>query len=122
MPNWNYNAFSVSLLAEAFRGTGDRRYLSNALHKAKAGVLPGQARNGRWMDPHNARTPYHLILLRSLNDLRIAMAKEPGAARTEIDTAAALAVDALIVEFEALGVTNTSFALHEFNPPETPSQ
>ena len=113
VPNWNYNAFSVSLLAEAFRGTGDRRYLSNTLHKARAGVLPGQARNGRWMDPHNARTPYHLILLRSLNDLRIAMAKEPGATRTEIDTAAALAVDALIVEFEALGVTNTSFALVE---------
>ena len=114
VPNWNYNAFSVSLLSRAYKASGDRRYLTNALLKAKLGVLPGQAPNGRWIDPHNARTAYHFILLRGLNDLRDVLRDEP-AARAELDSAANRAVAAMITEFEALGVTNTSLALRELS-------
>jgi hypothetical protein len=68
--NWNYNSFTVHLLAEASRVTGARRYLDAATARARLGVLPGQIpdgpRAGRWADPHNARPAYHYIMLRSL--------------------------------------------------------
>lgn len=70
VPNWNYNSFSVWLLAELHRVTGDARYLASAKEKTRLGVLPGQLpdgpREGRWLDPHNARPNYHYILTRSL--------------------------------------------------------
>jgi len=70
VPNWNYNSFSVWLLAELHRVTGDARYLDSAKEKTRLGVLPGQLadgpREGRWLDPHNARPNYHYILTRSL--------------------------------------------------------
>lgn len=71
--NWNYNSFSVWLLARASRVTGNRAYFEAALLKAKLGVIPGQLvdgkNKGRWMDPHNARAVYHFILLRGLGEL-----------------------------------------------------
>lgn len=88
--NFNYNAFSVSLLARA--GMHDE-----ALHKWRVGVAPGQARNGRWVDAHNARTVYHVILLRALADL--------GPGDAEAEAAARAATRALLDEFDAAGVT-----------------
>lgn len=71
--NWNYNAFSVSLLARAFAATGEARFLEAARHKALVGMIPGQLtdgpRAGRWLDPHNARPAYHYLLLRGLAHL-----------------------------------------------------
>lgn len=68
--NWNYNSFSVWLLAELHRVTGEARYLEAAREKTNLGVLPGQLtdgpRAGRWLDPHNARPNYHYILTRAL--------------------------------------------------------
>jgi hypothetical protein len=64
--NWNYNAFSVGLLAQLARTTNDSRYLNAAIRKAEIGVLPGQLKSGRWFDPHNASAVYHNILLRDL--------------------------------------------------------
>lgn len=68
--NWNYNSFSVFLLAETYRMTGNEKYLASAKKKALLGVLPGQLtegpRRGRWADPHNARPPYHYIMIRGL--------------------------------------------------------
>ena len=59
VPNWNYNAFSVYLLANAARAAGRPRYLESAKLKARLGIYPGQLtdgpRRGRWADPHNAR-------------------------------------------------------------------
>ena len=49
--NWNYNAFSVRLLAETWRATGEARYRDAALDKARYGVMPGQLRSG----PHAGR-------------------------------------------------------------------
>lgn len=87
--NFNYNAFSVSLLARA--GMKEA-----ALEKFRVGVAPGQAKNGRWVDPHNARTVYHVIILRALADL----GRSP-----EVDAIAQPAIRALLDEFDAMGIT-----------------
>jgi hypothetical protein len=100
-PNFNYNAFSVSLLAEAYRLHHDERFLQAALHKFRVGVAPGQAANGRWMDAHNARTVYHIIILRALGDLAAVVKAE----RPEIDALAKPAIQALLDEFDAMGIT-----------------
>jgi hypothetical protein len=72
-PNWNYNSFSVHLLAKAHAVTHDAKYLDAARTKAILGVIPGQltdgAYAGRWMDPHNARPAYHYIMLGALAQL-----------------------------------------------------
>lgn len=98
--NFNYNAFSVSLLAHAFRLTKDERFLKGALQKFRVGVAPGQAPNGRWMDAHNARTVYHIIILRALGDLALVVRDE----RAEIDAVARPSIKALLDEFDAMGI------------------
>jgi hypothetical protein len=106
--NFNYNAFSVGLLAHAFQATGDARYLEGALRKAELGVLPGQAPNGRWLDPHNARTVYHLIILRALHDLWAALPVERQPERATVSQAAGRATSALLDEFAQAGVTTVA--------------
>ncbi len=100
--NFNYNAFSDSLLAHAARVTGDAKYLDGALRKFRVGVASGQAPNGRWLDPHNARTVYHLIILRALGDLATAL---PAGKRGEVELVAKPATRALLDEFDAMGLT-----------------
>ncbi|MFN7561988.1 MAG: hypothetical protein ACK5TH_09430 [Prosthecobacter sp.] len=87
--NFNYNAFSVSLLARA--GMQEA-----SLQKLRVGVAPGQAKNGRWIDPHNARTVYHVIILRALADL---------GRSAEVDAITQPAIRALLDEFDAMGIT-----------------
>lgn len=87
--NFNYNAFSVSLLAQSGRRDA-------ALEKFRLGVAPGQAANGRWLDPHNARTVYHVIILRALGDL---------GRSEEVDAVTRPAIRALLDEFDAMGIT-----------------
>jgi hypothetical protein len=71
--NWNYNSFSVFLLSNAYRVTGNRFYLESAKEKARLGVCPGQLlsgpNRGRWCDPHNAEFVYHYIIMRGLGAL-----------------------------------------------------
>jgi hypothetical protein len=70
--NWNYNAFSVGLLARLAAVTREEekeKYLAAAVKKAEVGVLPGQMSGGRWFDAHNACAVYHNILLRELLEL-----------------------------------------------------
>jgi len=69
VPNWNYTAFSVGLLARLATATGEAKYLEAAVKKADIGVLPGQLPGGRWFDAHNACAVYHNILLRELLEL-----------------------------------------------------
>lgn len=74
--NWNYNAFSVGLLARLSIATGDAKYLEAAVRKADVGVLPGQMANGRWFDAHNACAVYQNILMRELLELLRALPPE----------------------------------------------
>jgi hypothetical protein len=103
--NFNYNAFSVSLLALAFRFSGDTKYLDGALKRFRVGVAPGQAPNGRWIDAHNARTVYHVIILRSLGDLASVLPAERKTERAELNEVTRPAVKALLDEFDAMGIT-----------------
>ena len=64
--NFNYNSFSVWLLARFFEETHERKYLDAALQKLRVGVLPGEMENGRWVDLHNARPAYHWIMIRAM--------------------------------------------------------
>jgi len=98
--NFNYNAFSISLLAHQYRLNRDSQYLEGALKKLRVGVAPGLAPNGRWMDAHNARTVYHIIILRALGDLASVMPDH-----SEVDVVALPAVKALLDEFDAMGIT-----------------
>lgn len=78
--NWNYNSFSVLLLAEVYRLTGDDKYLASAKRKTRLGLLPGQLtegpRTGRWADAHNARPAYHYIMVRGLAALAAVLPKD----------------------------------------------
>lgn len=83
--NWNYNAFSVGLLARLAIATGDEKYLNAAVKKAEIGVLPGQMPGGRWFDAHNASAVYHNILLRDLFELLHALPAEHACRPTLLD-------------------------------------
>jgi hypothetical protein len=74
--NWNYNAFSVGLLARLATATREARYLDAAVEKAEIGVLPGQMATGRWFDAHNACAVYHNILMRELLELLHALPED----------------------------------------------
>ena len=113
-PNWNYNSFSVALLAKAFAVTGDRKYLEAATRKARLGVIPGQLtdgpRAGRWLDAHNARPAYHYIMLRGLAALAAAMPKDDPA-RPEIMQSLQLGLRARNEDFLGPGAPNKDYAM-----------
>lgn len=112
--NWNYNSFSVRLLARAFRSTGDARYLDSAVRKARIGMLPGQLadgpRAGRWFDPHNARPAYHYLMMGALAELAFAMPVSHEH-RPEILRALSLGLKTRNSEMVARGVMNKESAL-----------
>ncbi|MBU4460482.1 MAG: hypothetical protein KJ579_07945 [Verrucomicrobia bacterium] len=113
-PNWNYNSFSVHLLARTCAATGDAKYLESAVRKARIGVIPGQLvdgpRAGRWVDPHNARPAYHYIMLRALAQLAAVMPPQH-ANREEILRSLALGLKARNTEILRQGVMNRDKAL-----------
>lgn len=103
--NFNYNAFSVALLCEAMRASEKTEYLDAALAKFRLGVAPGQAPNGRWLDPHNARTVYHVIILRAIGALLETLPEDRADELAEGRAIADSAVTALLDEFDAMGIT-----------------
>ena len=123
--NWNYNSFSVHLLAKAFAVTGEQQYLESAKKKALIGVLPGQLtdgpRAGRWLDPHNARPAYHYIMLRALAQLAAVLPADDSS-RSDVMRALTLGLKTRNAEIlsqgamnkdkvtETLLLVNTSFA------------
>lgn len=112
--NWNYNSFSVWLLAKAFAVTGEKRYYDAAVKKATLGVMPGQLldgpRAGRWLDPHNARPAYHYIMLRALAQLLSVMPPDE-AHRPEILRALTLGLKARNAEIISQGAMNKDKAI-----------
>jgi hypothetical protein len=109
--NFNYNAFSLALCARAYAATQDRKYLDFALARWRACIAPGQLKRGRWVDPHNAKTVYHLILVRAAQELFAVTPETEPAARAQLLRATRLGVATVIDEFTAVGVTNFSYAL-----------
>jgi hypothetical protein len=112
--NWNYNSFSVRLLARAFATTGDAKYLDAAVRKARLGVIPGQLtdgpRAGRWIDPHNARPAYHYIMMCALAQLAAVMPPSHEH-RAEITRSLALGLAARNAEMVTRGVMNKDHAI-----------
>lgn len=112
--NWNYNSFSVYLLAKAFEVSGDQKYLAAATTKTRLGVIPGQLTDGqyagRWVDPHNARPAYHYIMLRALAHLAMVMPKDDPA-RPEILQSLKLGLRARNQDFLGPGAPNKDHAM-----------
>ncbi|MGL5810879.1 MAG: hypothetical protein ACRCYQ_13130 [Nocardioides sp.] len=109
VPNWNYNSFSVALLARAYRATGEPVYLEGAIHKAIVGVLPGQLAEGRyagrWYDAHNARPAYHYLVLSSLIELAVAV-PDRSPSRAKIQQALELGLRSRNLEIVGRGAPN----------------
>lgn len=105
--NWNYNSFSVHLLAKFFAVTHERKYLDAATRKALVGVIPGQLtdgpRIGRWLDAHNAKPEYHYIMMRGLAQLAAVMPKADPA-RPEVMRSLQLGLRARNQDFTGPGV------------------
>ncbi|MBA4019803.1 MAG: hypothetical protein C0483_21770 [Pirellula sp.] len=112
--NWNYNSFSVYLLAHAYRVTRDVKYLESAKKKVRLGVLPGQLtlgpHKGRWADSHNARPAYHYIMIRGLTALLNVMPADDPERKTIIDCVRQ-ALLARNNEFETKGIMNVDSSL-----------
>ncbi len=112
--NWNYNSFSVYLLAQTYRATGDIRYRDAALDKTLYGILPGQLREGahagRWHDPHNARPAYHYIMLRALASLATTLPADDSD-RLRIEAALRLGLRARNADFLGPGAANKDKAM-----------
>ena len=105
------NAAAISLLCVANRILGERKYADVAWSKFQVGVGPGQAANGRWIVPFEARTPHHFVLLRSLHDLIESL--PVGTDRQRLLEASQKAVKAVLDEVETLGVPLTSNTVQE---------
>jgi len=110
VPNWNYNAFSVHLLARLYRENTEKRYLETALKKLRLGVFPGQMENGRWVDPHNARRSYHCIMLNAILETYQAMpAGYPE--KDEVFHHLYIGIENLVTEILKCGVSAFDFPL-----------
>ena len=112
--NWNYNSFSIHLLAKAFAVTGEAKYMEAALHKARIGVIPGQLtdgpRAGRWLDPHNARPAYHYIMMTALAQLAVVLPPSHEH-RAEVLRALSLGLQSRNSEMVSHGVMNKDSAI-----------
>ncbi len=112
--NWNYNSFSVYLLANAYRVTHEAKYLEAAKEKARLGVLPGQLQEGqykgRWADQHNARPAYHYIMIRGLTSLWAVLPADD-AELEPIASTIRTAMQTRNAEFVSQGVMNVDSAL-----------
>ena len=112
--NWNYNSFSVRLLAKAFEVTRESNYLAAATHKALVGVIPGQLTEGpyagRWFDAHNAKPAYHYIMMSALAQLALVM-PENDPARPEVMRALRLGLLARNKDFLGPGAPNKTKSL-----------
>lgn len=112
--NWNYNSFSLQLLAQAHAATKDERYLAAARRKFLFGVQPGQLgegpRAGRWADAHNARPAYHYIMVRAMASL-LAVMPEEDSARPALIACLRLALLARNPEFASKGIMNVDSSI-----------
>jgi hypothetical protein len=78
--NFNYNGFTAAFLARLGQSTGETRYTDEAVARIRLGVLPGMIANGpfagHWIDPHNERLVYRLIMIRQLATVASVLPKD----------------------------------------------
>ena len=113
MPHFVANAASAGLLARSYLDTKQDKYLDGLTGKLTLGVLPGQAENGRWIDPYSATTSNHLTILRALQDSWEAIPAGRGALRDALKESIGLAMASLLAECKALGVPPQGNALRD---------
>lgn len=120
--NWNYNAFSVWVLARAYRVTKDKRFLLAAIDRTRLGVLPGQMGNGRWFDQHNALPWYHNIIMWGCVELCLACREANHPFLDTIEKRTLLGIDSMAAETNAFGIRSPdivrtlAFASMAFGP------
>ncbi|MFA5448949.1 MAG: hypothetical protein WC292_00715 [Clostridia bacterium] len=112
--NFNYNAFSVKLLSELFEVTGNNKYLNGAIKKVRLGIMPGLCSSGRYFDGHNAKTVYHLIIVRGLLSVSRAL-WEAGIGLMDIEQALKLAIKGMTDEIMDKGANNQSACIQCFS-------
>jgi hypothetical protein len=113
VPNFHYNAYSLSLICEVYRVTGDKAYLDSVQKKHAIGIASGQSPNGRCVHPECARTASHVVLLRAFHDLEEVL--PAGKERENVAATARLAVKALVEEADKLGAPVTSYTVQELS-------
>jgi hypothetical protein len=68
--NFNYNGFTAAFLARLGAATGEAAYLNEGIARLRLGVLPGMIADGpyagHWIDPHNERLVYRLLMIRQM--------------------------------------------------------
>ncbi len=113
--NWNYNAFIVGFFVEVFHATEDPVWLERALDRARFGVLPGLIQEGEdaghFVDPHNERLAYRIIMARSLAQLSGALASARHPALGEIEPQAQLMIMAIENQMRANNGVNSGAGL-----------
>jgi hypothetical protein len=114
VPTFHHTACSVSLLCQAYHVSAKRReYLDRALKMYWLGLAPGQTPGGRWINPLDARTSNHVILLRALHDLEEALPR--GKDKDAVAAAAGRAVSSLLEEATKLGAPLTTLTVQELH-------
>jgi hypothetical protein len=112
-PAFQWNAYSVCLLCEAHRTTGENEFLDAARDRYMTGVHRGQTASGRWIDPQSARTVHQFAFLRAQQDLLEAMPDGPD--RGRIASSCQLTIRAILDEAEKLGSPVTSYTVQELD-------
>lgn len=105
--NWNYNAFSVWLLARFSKVSGEDQYLDAAYEHFRLGILPGQLPDGQWFDPHNTRLVYHSIIVRGILELDQALPPDDPR-RREVRESLTSALDFAADEITKYGASSVS--------------
>jgi hypothetical protein len=117
-PNWNYNAFIVGFFVELFLATEDAAWLERALDRARFGVLPGLIQVGQdaghFVDPHNERIAYRVIIARSLAQLSGGLASVQHPALDEIENATQLTITALEAQMRINHGVSSGTGMSEF--------
>lgn len=112
--NFNYNGFTVALLADLYRVTGRRDFIDEAVIRSDLGVLSGQNKgidDGSWADPHNKRIVYRYVMIAQLADLLSALPAGHEARERVADALRGAVASVEAQQRKAGGIGNTNAAM-----------
>jgi hypothetical protein len=115
--NWNYNAFVAGFFVELHVATDDPVWIDRALERVRFGVLPGMIAKGvhagHFVDPHNERIAYRVIMARSLSQLAGVLARARHSALKDVESAAQIMIGALERQMRSGGGVTSPAAMAE---------